>query len=237
MSEIQITITDSQNKAGQSVKVLKFTGLLDETNVDEKSKIIYDLLTATPKNLNMIFDFAELDYMNSKSVGYLTDWYTKVSNTGGGIVITGAKPNIQDILEVVGLTQIIKFVGTMEEAQNFTFGAQAQPEQAAQPAPIVQAAPPVAPAAPVAQPAIQPVQPTQPVETLQVAVQQPVAEPTPAAQPIEQAPQPATPAQQAPAPEATPVAQPQQITTVQQAPQPNVEITFNAETPPQTPQQ
>lgn len=222
MSEIQITITDLQNKAGQPVKVLKFTGQLDETNVDEKSKIIYDLIAATPKNLNLIFDFAELDYMNSKSVGYLTDWYTKISSTGGGIVVAGAKPNIQDILEVVGLTQIVKFVGTMEEAQNFAFGAQAQTAQATEPAPAVQATPPTAPTTPAA-PVVQPAAPA--------------AELTPATQPIEQAPpqvvttapQPTTPEPQAQAQVQAPA---QVAPTPAPATQPNVEITFNAQTPP-----
>ncbi len=65
----------------------------------------------------MILDFAELEYMNSKSIGYLTDWYGKVFENGGKIVITQMKPNILDILQVVGLTQLIKTYSTLEEAK------------------------------------------------------------------------------------------------------------------------
>ena len=54
--------------------------------------------------------------MNSKSIGYLTDWYTKLSEKKG-IVIANARANILDILQVVGLTQLIKCVPTIEEAK------------------------------------------------------------------------------------------------------------------------
>lgn len=100
-----------------TVKLIKFSGQLDESNVDEKAQVIYDLIDQNPKNLNLIFDFADLEYMNSKSIGYLTDWYGKAYENGGKIVIAKARPNILDILQVVGLTQLIKTYPTIEEAK------------------------------------------------------------------------------------------------------------------------
>ena len=55
--------------------------------------------------------------MNSKSIGYLTDWYTKLTEKKGGIIIANARPNILDILQVVGLTQLIQCVGSVDEAK------------------------------------------------------------------------------------------------------------------------
>jgi anti-anti-sigma regulatory factor len=55
--------------------------------------------------------------MNSKSIGYLTDWYGKVTEGGGKIVISKAKSNILDILQVVGLTQLINCYPTLDEAK------------------------------------------------------------------------------------------------------------------------
>jgi anti-anti-sigma factor len=100
-----------------TVKLIKFSGQLDESNVDEKAQIIYDLIEQNPNNLNLILDLEDLEYMNSKSIGYLTDWYGKVYENGGKIVIAKAKPNILDILQVVGLTQLIKTYPTIEEAK------------------------------------------------------------------------------------------------------------------------
>lgn len=113
-----ITIEDVQtNTPGMVVKICKFSGQLDESNVDEKAQQIYALIEQNPANLNLIFDFDELEYMNSKSIGYLTDWYGKVFENGGKIVIAKTRPNILDILQVVGLTQLIKTYPTIDEAK------------------------------------------------------------------------------------------------------------------------
>ena len=113
-----VTIEDVESSApDMTVKIVKFSGQLDESNVDEKAEMIYKLIEEFPKNLNLIFDFAELEYMNSKSIGYLTDWYGKVYENGGRIVIAQTRPNILDILQVVGLTQLIKTFPTIDEAK------------------------------------------------------------------------------------------------------------------------
>lgn len=118
MTNVTITIEDLASPvAGRVVKIVKIVGQLDESNVDEKAKILYDLITANPKNLCLLFDFSELEYLNSKSIGYLTDWYGKVSAEGGKIAIAAAKPNIVDILQVVGLTQLITCHATLDEAK------------------------------------------------------------------------------------------------------------------------
>lgn len=118
MAQITTTVEDLvSSNPDKKVKLVKFTGQLDESNVDEKSKEIYDLIAGTPQALFLIFDFAGLEYMNSKSIGYLTDWYTKLNEKKGGIVIAAAKPNILDILQVVGLTQLVNCVGTVDEAK------------------------------------------------------------------------------------------------------------------------
>ena len=97
--------------------MLKFIGQLDESNVDEKAKEIYELINKATVPLFLIFDFQGLEYMNSKSIGYLTDWYTKLNEKKGGIVVSQARPNIIDILQVVGITQLIKCVGSLDEAK------------------------------------------------------------------------------------------------------------------------
>lgn len=118
MAQIITTVEDIvSSSADKKVKLIKFTGQLDESNVDDKAKEIYEIINATPQSLFLIFDFEKLEYMNSKSIGYLTDWYTKLSEKKGGIIIANARPNILDILQVVGLTQLITCVGTIDEAK------------------------------------------------------------------------------------------------------------------------
>ncbi len=118
MTESSIVIEEltGLNKA---VKNIRISGQLDESNVDEKIQVIYKIFETTPKGVNMIFDLENLDYMNSKSIGYLTDLYGKVTESGGTVAIAKPKPNITDILQVVGLTQLIKTFDSMEEAKKY----------------------------------------------------------------------------------------------------------------------
>ncbi|MCC7432606.1 STAS domain-containing protein [Candidatus Peregrinibacteria bacterium] len=118
MTEININIEDiSMSTPDKVAKLITFNGQLDETNVDEKAKTIYAVIEQNPKNLNLLFDFENLVYMNSKGIGYLTDWYGKITEGGGKVVIAKARPNILDILDVVGLTQLIKCFTTIDEAK------------------------------------------------------------------------------------------------------------------------
>lgn len=144
MTEVNISIEDIQGMpADKPVKVIHVVGQLDESNVDEKVKEIYKLIESNPKNLSLIFDFQGLEYMNSKSIGYITDLYGKLTESGGKVLIAGAKPNILDILQVVGLTQLIPTFDGIKEASESLQGAVAPkivpPEKAAETTPSAQA--------------------------------------------------------------------------------------------------
>lgn len=114
---VTLNIQDVASSPDMILKIVKISGQLDESNVDEQAKKIYELIEQNPSKLNLILDFEELEYMNSKSIGYLTDWYGKIYENAGKVIIAKAKPNILDILEVVGLTQLIKNYPTIEEAK------------------------------------------------------------------------------------------------------------------------
>jgi len=112
-----ITISFSDLDAGEGVtKLATFSGQLDETNIEEEAMKVYDVMEKEKVN-NFVFDFTKLTYLNSKSVGYLADWQSKVSQSGGKLIIFGAAENIFDILDVVGLTKLIEMVDDFESAK------------------------------------------------------------------------------------------------------------------------
>ncbi|MBU0705750.1 STAS domain-containing protein [Patescibacteria group bacterium] len=115
MSDIQITFQDL-TLGTRKAKLINFKGQLDETNVDHEAKKIYQVITEMAEPV-LLLDFSELEYMNSKSIGYVTDWFTQISAKSGSVSIIGPKPNILDILKVVGITQIITVYSTLEEAK------------------------------------------------------------------------------------------------------------------------
>ena len=122
MTDVTITIEDVAGTADKKLKIVHISGQLDESNIDEKIKEVYKILEANSQNLNLIFDLEKLEYMNSKSIGYLTDIYGKITEGGGKVAIAKAKPNIADILQVVGLTQLIQTFDTTDAAKTALVG-------------------------------------------------------------------------------------------------------------------
>lgn len=122
MAEVQITMQDSP-VGNKTVKIINFAGQLDETNVDEEVKKIYEVIDGSDAP-NILLDFSGLTYMNSKSIGYVTDWYSRTAAKNGKIAIVNPQSNILDILKVVGITQIINIHSSIEEAKS-EFGGKA----------------------------------------------------------------------------------------------------------------
>ncbi|MFA4890828.1 MAG: STAS domain-containing protein [Candidatus Gracilibacteria bacterium] len=136
MAEANIVVEELPSKEPNSKAVLlTVSGQLDESNVDDKAKEVYKVFEDNPGKLSLIFDFAGLEYMNSKSIGYLTDWYGKIKEKGGELIIARTKPNITDILQVVGLTQLIKTYESLDEAKQALSTAASTAASAAAPAP------------------------------------------------------------------------------------------------------
>lgn len=123
MAQINITFQDV-NQADKNIKLITFDGQLDETNVDEEAQKIYKIIEEMPEP-NLLIDFAGLEYMNSKSIGYLTDWYSRAMAKNGKIIIARPRANILDILKVVGITQIIDVYENIDQAKTVFAGTPA----------------------------------------------------------------------------------------------------------------
>ena len=117
-----LTIGDLESPSPEkTAKLIKPEGSLDESNVDKLSKQIYDLIEAHPKNLYLLFDLEKLEYLNSKTIGYFTDWYGRINQGGGKLGIVNAPDNILDILNSVGLTELVANYSSMNEAATKLF--------------------------------------------------------------------------------------------------------------------
>ena len=63
MSDISITSSDIAEKP--SSKLVKFSGQLDETNIEQEAKKVYAMMEGNGVK-NFVFDFSDLSYLNSK---------------------------------------------------------------------------------------------------------------------------------------------------------------------------
>lgn len=119
MADIQYQFSDLiTTSSNQVVKVITLTGQLDESNVDGFAPAVYQLIEQNPAGTNYILDIELLTYMNSKSIGYISDWYTRINAKQGKLIIAKPMTNIKDILNVVGLDKVIPMTQTLEEAKN-----------------------------------------------------------------------------------------------------------------------
>lgn len=113
MSPLQILKETIQ----ENVLMITIIGQLDESNVDANAPQIYEAIDSLDEGGTLILNFSGLEYMNSKSIGYTTDFYNKMLEKSGKLIIAESPPQIVDILNVVGLTQVIPFAESVSEAK------------------------------------------------------------------------------------------------------------------------
>ncbi|SKA79654.1 anti-anti-sigma regulatory factor, SpoIIAA [Caloramator quimbayensis] len=65
---------------------------------------------------NLIFDFSDVNFMDSSGIGVVIGRYKKITEYGGRVGIVSLKPNIKRVFELGGLFKIIKEYKNIEEA-------------------------------------------------------------------------------------------------------------------------
>ena len=118
MAEVKYTFSELLVTGRQNpIKLIALEGILDESNADDFAPKVYEVIEQMPDQTSVILDLEKLSYMNSKSIGYIADYYNKVTAKGGKIVIAKPARNVKETLSVVGLDQMIPFTQTLEEAK------------------------------------------------------------------------------------------------------------------------
>lgn len=119
MADITYSISDLISiQADKKIKLVTLEGQLDESNVDAFAPKIYEIIEQLESNSSLIIDLEKLTYLNSKSIGYISDFYTQLTNKGGKLILAKPAGNIRDIFNVVGLDQVISLTQTLEEAKS-----------------------------------------------------------------------------------------------------------------------
>ncbi len=65
---------------------------------------------------NVIFDFTNMNFMDSSGVGVVIGRYRKVSKTGGKVIAINLNNQVQKIFDLSGMNKIIGTYNTYEEA-------------------------------------------------------------------------------------------------------------------------
>lgn len=95
-----------KSSTNTGVKIFSFDGELDETNVDATfPSIIADIWQFT--SVKILFNLEKLQYLNSKSIGYIADIAQRTEDGNGKFALCSLSHDVWDTLELVGITSII----------------------------------------------------------------------------------------------------------------------------------
>ncbi|MGE4444120.1 MAG: STAS domain-containing protein [Candidatus Altimarinota bacterium] len=109
------TLVEVNKKDQNGILIFEFSGELDETNADKTFTAIYEGIGGFAGK-KIIFNLANLKYLNSKSIGYIADIYSNVEENEGQMYISDCDEGVKDVLELVGITTIIPTVDTVHQA-------------------------------------------------------------------------------------------------------------------------
>jgi len=105
MQKLETRIEDFKERADTSV--VHFSGDFDGYAKDSIADL-QSYIDAIDKAYTLIFDFANLNYLNSYAIGHLVAWHNHIKKLGGNIVIVGTNKNVEDIFAILGISTIFK---------------------------------------------------------------------------------------------------------------------------------
>ncbi len=109
-----VEINDTSNP---SAKLIILKGELDETVVDDfKAKL--DTVLDDAKNQVFILNLHDLEFINSKGIGFLVSIHSHLAKDKRRLVIVDAQEAVMDVISLVGLNSIIPYYATIDEAIN-----------------------------------------------------------------------------------------------------------------------
>ena len=111
----KVLIDIAAHEQDESTIIVKFSGQIDESNLGEVKEQIDPLLEKEGVQY-IIFHFKDLEFINSKVIGYLASLYSLANEQEKKLMIVESNQNIMDILALVGLTTIINHYDSIQEA-------------------------------------------------------------------------------------------------------------------------
>ena len=93
---------------------VKIAGTLDGTKVKEVDAVFDQ---AFAKGIyRLVVDLKDLEYISSDGLGCFISSYVTAIKHGGRMVLVGPSPDVREVFQLVGLTQILRFADDGEAA-------------------------------------------------------------------------------------------------------------------------
>ena len=107
---LNLTILPSPNNG--KYQVVKFAGDLDKAGLQSIQEKI-DALVESFSQPYLVFDFSDLNFINSESIGFLTTIHSHLIKNNKSLVLIQAKANVKDVFTVIGLFTFISYYDSL----------------------------------------------------------------------------------------------------------------------------
>lgn len=108
-------LTINQEMMGSDLCILSLAGFLDAHTFEQLDEAIGDLYDQGV--FKIVADLAGVEYISSAGAGVFIGSLATAQESGGDIVLVNPTPNVQEVFDLLGLSQIFKILANMEEAQ------------------------------------------------------------------------------------------------------------------------
>lgn len=102
-------------KTNNKTLIVSISGEIDH-HISEQVREKIDMHIDNNSIKNIIFDFSDVNFMDSAGIGVIIGRYKKVAPLGGKVAVAKAKPQIKRILEVSGIGKISGLYDDLDEA-------------------------------------------------------------------------------------------------------------------------
>ena len=97
-------------------KSISFSGDFDGY-IKENLTEILELTENATEETKLIFDFTNLNYLNSYAIGHIVAWHNKLAEKKGEIIVIGINKNVEDIFSILGVNSLFKTFPNLESAK------------------------------------------------------------------------------------------------------------------------
>ena len=99
----------------QKYIVVEFKGEMDKSNISDIRTVLTEFIDSFQDEA-LIFDLTYFDFINSEGVGLMVSLYYKVNKLGKKMFIVNPQPQVSDVFDLIGLTNVVNTIGSVEEA-------------------------------------------------------------------------------------------------------------------------
>lgn len=97
---------------------IRLKGEMDQATCGELRVKLQEVIVKYEVN-NIVFNFKELDFLDSSGIGVIIGRYNQLKAKGGKVIICNLNPNIEKIIMLSGLTKICSLKDNEEVATQY----------------------------------------------------------------------------------------------------------------------